>query len=99
MTQAPHSVFRIDLDGSVTRLVSDAGKINGVLVSLDQKTLYVGAWGNGSYDFIRVPEGDGATPAYIEDTQAIYAYDPQEDGSFGKRRVFLEMPFAASDGV
>lgn len=98
MTQAQHSVFRIDPDGSVTRLVSDAGKINGVLVSPDQKTLYVGAWDNGSYDFIRVPEGDGATPAYIKETQAIYAYDLAEDGTVGPRRTFLDMPFAAPDG-
>lgn len=98
MTQAQHSVFRIDPDGSVTRLVSDAGKINGVLVSPDQKTLYVGAWDNGSYDFIRVPEGPGATPSYIEQTQAIYAYDLAEDGSVGERRTYLALPQGAPDG-
>lgn len=98
MTQAQHSVFRIDPDGSVTRLVSDAGKINGVLVSHDQKTLYVGAWDNGSYDFLRVPEGPGATPAYIADTQAIYAYDLAADGSVGERRTFVSLPHGAPDG-
>lgn len=98
MTQAQHSVFRIDTDSSVTRLVSDAGKMNGVLVSPDQKTLYVGSWDNGSYDFIRVPEGEGATPAYIKETQAIYAYDLADDGSVGPRRTFLAMPFGAPDG-
>lgn len=98
MTQAQHSVFRIDPDGHVTRLVSDAGKINGVLVSPDQSTLYVGAWDNGSYDFIRVPEGPGATPAYIAQTQAIYAYDLAADGSVGERRTFIALPEGAPDG-
>ncbi len=98
MTQAQHSVFRIDPDGSVTRLISDAGKVNGLLVSPDQKTLYVGAWDNGSYDFIRVPEGEGAIPAYIAETQAIYAYDLAADGSVGPRRDFLKLPQGAPDG-
>lgn len=98
MEQAQHSVFRIDPDGAVTRLLSDAGKVNGVLVSQDQKTLYVGAWDNGTMDFIRLPEGEGAMPAYIKAKQAIYAYDLGEDGSVGPRRTFLEMPFGAPDG-
>ena len=98
MEQAQHSVFRIDPDGSVDRVVSDAGKMNGLLISPDQTTLYVGAWDNGSYDFLRVPEGEGATPAYIAQTRAIYAYDLNEDGSVGPRRTLIELPTAPPDG-
>lgn len=35
------SVFRIDPDGSVTRVVNDVDKPNGLVISADQKTLYV----------------------------------------------------------
>jgi len=35
------SVYRIDFDGSVTRLISDVEKPNGIVLSPDQKTLYL----------------------------------------------------------
>jgi gluconolactonase len=38
---ATEDVYRVDPDGTVTRLVTDCEKPNGVLVSPDQKTLYV----------------------------------------------------------
>jgi gluconolactonase len=39
--QPVQAVYRIDPDGSVHRIITDAGKPNGVAVSPDQKTLYV----------------------------------------------------------
>jgi gluconolactonase len=41
-------VYRIDADGSTHRIISDAGKANGVCVSPDQKTLYVVSNENGA---------------------------------------------------
>src|SRR5438132_4518161 len=41
-------VYRIDLDGSLHRIITDAGKANGVCVSPDQKTLYVVSNENGA---------------------------------------------------
>lgn len=35
------SVYRIDTDGSVTRIITDVQKPNGIVLSPDQKTLYV----------------------------------------------------------
>jgi sugar lactone lactonase YvrE len=35
------AVYRRDADGSIHRIITDAGKPNGVCVSPDQKTLYV----------------------------------------------------------
>src|SRR6266850_711048 len=35
------AVYRIDVDGSLHRVITDAGKPNGVAISPDQKTLYV----------------------------------------------------------
>ena len=43
-------VYRIDPDGSVHLVVTDAGKPNGVAVSPDQKTLYVVSHDNGAMD-------------------------------------------------
>jgi gluconolactonase len=39
--QSLQAVYRIDVDGSVHRIIEDAGKPNGVVVSPDGKTLYV----------------------------------------------------------
>ena len=41
-------VYRIDTDGSIHRIITDAGKPNGVAVSPNQKTLYVVSNDNGS---------------------------------------------------
>ena len=42
------AVYRIDPDGSIQRIITDAGKPNGVCVSPDQKTLYVVSNDNGT---------------------------------------------------
>ena len=39
--QPVQAVYRVDADGSVHRIITDAGKPNGIAVSPDQKTLYV----------------------------------------------------------
>lgn len=39
--QPVQAVYRIDPDGSLHRIITDAGKPNGIAVSPDQKTLYV----------------------------------------------------------
>lgn len=40
--RAASGVYRVDRDGKVTRIISDAGTPNGIAVSPDQRTLYVG---------------------------------------------------------
>ncbi|MGZ8869089.1 MAG: SMP-30/gluconolactonase/LRE family protein [Thermoanaerobaculia bacterium] len=42
-------VYRIDDDGSIDLIVSDAGKPNGLAISPDEKTLYVAATGEPPY--------------------------------------------------
>lgn len=42
-------VYRIDADGSIELIVSDAGKPNGLAISPDGKTLYVAATGEPPY--------------------------------------------------
>lgn len=41
MEQPVMGVYRIDVDGTVTRIIDEAGRPNGILVSPDQRTLYV----------------------------------------------------------
>src|SRR5438128_3188107 len=46
--QPVQAVYRIDPDGSLHRIITDAGKPNGVCIAPDQKTLYVVSNDNGS---------------------------------------------------
>src|SRR5262245_21462061 len=46
--QPIQAVYRIDTDGLIHRIITDAGKPNGVAVSPDQKTLYVVSNDNGT---------------------------------------------------
>src|SRR5215831_180117 len=57
--QAIQAVYRIDPDGSITRIITDAGKPNGVAVSPDQKTLYVISNENGTTGIGRLKDKDG----------------------------------------
>lgn len=75
-------VYRVDPDGSVTRIITDAGKPNGVAVSPDQTKLYVVSNDNGALDFTRLGEGMGTHKGRM----ALLAYNLEPDGraSFGK---------------
>jgi gluconolactonase len=42
--QRTPGIYRIDADGSIERVVQNAGLGNGIAISPDQRTLYVGAW-------------------------------------------------------
>jgi gluconolactonase len=66
------SVYRVDPDGALVRIIDDVVRPNGLAVSADQKTLYV-------------VDNDNTTPG---GTRKIYAYELRPDGSTGARRVF-----------
>ena len=70
-------VYRVDPDGSITRIISDAGKPNGVCVSPDQKTLYVVSNENGATGFERLGTADDAKVlvAIVAATQRSYGTD------------------------
>jgi gluconolactonase len=68
-------VYRIDPDGTVALVVTDAGQPNGILVSPDQSTLYVADYTTGSF---------GALPAGMRafrGRRALLAYDLDSDGN------------------
>jgi gluconolactonase len=89
--QPIQAVYRLDPDGKVTRLITDAGKPNGVQVSPDQKTLYVISNDNGSNEVFL---GKGVT--FQKGAMTLLAYDLAADGSVSNRRVLID--YAPNDG-
>ncbi len=86
------AVYRIDPDGTIERIVTDAGKPNGVCVSPDQKSLYVVSNDNGNSGIGRIPEG---TPAH-KGRMALLAYDLNADGTAKFREILVD--YAPQDG-
>jgi gluconolactonase len=64
-------VYRIDSDRSLTCIIDDVERPNGLAVSADQETLYVIDNNNS------IPHG----------SRKVYAYELRPDGSTGNRRV------------
>src|SRR5437879_5920114 len=81
--QPIQAVYRIDTDGSIHRIITDAGKPNGVAVSPDQKTLYVVTNDNGSFGIGRIP----ATAPLSKGRMELLAYDLAPDGSAKFRKT------------
>ena len=77
-------VYRIDPDGSLSLIISDAGMPNGILVSPDQKKLYIASI-------------DDPTKSPL---QALLAYDLLEDGSVASRKIVVDFaPDLGPDGM
>ena len=90
--QPVQAVYRIDLDGTIHRIITDAGKPNGVCVSPDQKTLYVVSNDNGTTGIGRLPMD---APTH-KGQMALLAYDLAADGSAKFRKVLVN--YAPQDG-
>ncbi|MBM3980448.1 MAG: SMP-30/gluconolactonase/LRE family protein [Planctomycetes bacterium] len=87
------AVYRIDTDGSIHRIITDAGKPNGVAVSPDQKTLYVVSNDNGSTGIGRLDEKKEPTK---KGSMALMAYDLAADGTAKFRKTLVD--YAPQDG-
>jgi gluconolactonase len=95
------AVYRIDTDGSIQRIITDAGKPNGVCVSPDQKTLYVVSNDNGATGFERLNKGDAAQADKVNTPlrkghMALMAYDLAADGTAKFRKTLVD--YAPQDG-
>ena len=89
-------VYRVDPDGSITRIITNAGKPNGVAVSPDQKTLYVVSNDNGAVGLDRLP----ADATYHKGRMALLAYDLHDDGTASFRKVLVDYwPEDGPDGL
>ncbi|MCX7386540.1 MAG: SMP-30/gluconolactonase/LRE family protein [Planctomycetales bacterium] len=98
-------VYRIDTDGTLHRIITDAGKANGVCVSPDQKTLYVVSNENGgtAIDRLATPKSKESTKVNIPLTKglmALLAYDLAADGTAKFRKELVNYaPFDGPDGL
>ena len=92
MEQPLMAVYRIDLDGSVHRIVTDAGKPNGIAISPDEKTLYVVTNDDGVMGFDRLPKGVATRKGRME----LSAYDLKPDGSAEFRKTLVN--YSPADG-
>jgi gluconolactonase len=86
------AVYRIDTDGTVHRIITDAGKPNGVAVSPDQKTLYVVSNDNGTTGIGRLDEKEPTKKGAM----TLMAYDLAPDGTAKFRKTLVD--YAPQDG-
>ena len=97
------AVYRIAVDGEITRLSAAVGTANGVVISPDQKRLYVGSFANGSLEFQTIEQEREtlANPVYDpgQGLNRIWVFDILEDGSLGDRQVFADLEGGGPDGM
>jgi gluconolactonase len=103
--QSIQAVYRIDTDGKLHRIITDAGKPNGIAISPDQKTLYVVSNDNGSTAIDRLTRGSAAqadkviTPLH-KGHMALMAYDLSPEGTATFRKILVDYaPFDGPDGL
>lgn len=84
--QPVKGVYRIDTDGSISLIISDIGMPNGIAVSPDQKSLFVGC----------NDEGD----SLHKKNMVILAYDLNDKGEASFRKLFVDFnPDDGPDGI
>jgi gluconolactonase len=86
------AVYRIDTDGTIHRIITDAGKPNGVAVSPDQKTLYVVSHDNGNTGIGRLDDKEPTKKGAM----TLMAYDLAADGTAKFRKTLVD--YAPQDG-
>ena len=103
--QSIQAVYRIDTDGKLHRIITDAGKPNGVAISPDQKTLYVVSNDNGSTAIDRLQRGtatqaDKVVTPLRKGSMALMAYDLTPEGTASYRKTLVDYaPFDGPDGL
>ncbi len=82
--QAVMGVYRIDLDGSLVRIIDQAGTPNGILISPDQKILYVASI-NGPF---------------WSKLNAVIKFELDKDGNASNEMIFIDFKGEAGpDGM
>jgi gluconolactonase len=95
------AAYRLDPDGTVHRIATDCGKCNGILVSPDQKRLYIVSNDNGWLEFQNLKKGEKT----LQGAHLLQVYDLAADGTASNRRVFKDYskdrtpPCAGPDGL
>ncbi len=94
------AAYRLDPDGSVDRVATNCGKCNGILISPDQKTMYIVSNDNGWLEFQNLREGETTVQA----GHLLQAYDVDANGNLSNRRVLIDYsklakPCSGPDGM
>jgi gluconolactonase len=94
------AAYRLDPEGAVQRIATDCGKCNGILVSPDQKTLYIISNDNGWFEVFSLKEGEKT----MQGAHMLLAYDVSPDGNLSNRRVVIDYgklnpPCSGPDGM
>ncbi|MDE2666488.1 MAG: SMP-30/gluconolactonase/LRE family protein [Acidobacteriota bacterium] len=96
LEQGVMAVYRIDPDGSIHQIITDAGKPNGVCVSPDQKTLYVVSNDNGNFDIFQFSQD----VPFHKGRMALLAYDLSAEGTATFRKTLVDYyPQDGPDGL
>ena len=80
-------VYRIDGPGKVVRIINNATRPNGIVISLDENTLYLAVAENGGINWLDMspptidPWGQGG----------IVAYDLDKNGNVSNPRIFVDL--------
>jgi gluconolactonase len=96
--QPGYAVYRLDPDGKVHRIVTNGGKTNGVLVSPDQRRLYVISHDNGWFDFLQLGPSE---PRPTHGLHALQVYELDQAGNASNRKVlvnYADAPGGACSG-
>jgi gluconolactonase len=70
-------VYRIDTDGSISLIIDDAGKPNGIVISPDQQTLYVASIGNPAYTLNALLAYDLADDGSVSNRRVMVDFGPE----------------------
>ena len=95
------AAYRLDPDGKVSRVATDCGKCNGILISPDQKTMYIVSNDNGWLAFENLKEGEKT----LQGPHMLQAYDiDAASGNLSNRRTVidygkLDKPCSGPDGM
>ena len=94
------AAYRLDTDGTVSRVASNCGKCNGILISPDQKTMYIVSNDNGWLEFQNLKKGEST----VQNSHLLQAFDVDADGNLSNRRVLidygkLDKPCSGPDGI
>lgn len=80
------AAYRVDPDGTVARVAVDCGKCNGILVSPDQKRVYIVSNDNGFLAFENLKKGESP----VWGMHALQVWDLAADGTLSNRRMFKD---------
>ena len=76
-------VYRLDLDGTVTRLVTGVDKPNGIILSQDARTLFIAETDNGTAEAESNPDA-------TRGRMTLNAFRLKKNGTPGRKRVIVD---------